>query len=423
LEHRNGDYLSQSLLKAQEELERKREQVQASCTGFAHSSQEQTTRSRMDTHGTGSASLPEHLGWGSEPLTRALRYNSKSLTRQDLSVSEPAHPQESVPLLAPGSGCGGRLSNQERIRIYPDLALALLRSRLVATARIWFLLKHIDKEGRGWFNRRDVDSFLAQRNSEYHVCGQRQLRKLLAKGDGIFWRRSGGRLWLRSTSKVAAQLHLQRLSGHPVSMPLAILLRGIGEVRAHLFGCFHSGRAGDDGLSKPIARSTLKKISSLSARTQRNYELRAAISRQVNFTIGGRVTSRDLENRGWRHGRALFIYSDLQGLFGLPGLEYTAWQLPNSYRGPYDIQPNGRQKSINREIADLFMKGITGNGVLLEDSNGSSFNRVPGRYFKNGQAAATSYNLNPRQDRYWKGKVRAYSSNQLWHVFSGQNET
>jgi hypothetical protein len=423
LDHRNGDFLSQSLLNAQEQLERKRERVQASCTGFAHSSQEQTTISRMDTHGTGSTSLPGHLGWGSEPLTRALRNNSKQVTRQDLSISEPGHPQEQVPIPDPGSGRRGRLSSQERIRIYPDIALALLRCRLVATARVWLLLKYLDKEGKGWFERRDVDRFLAQSNSEYHICGQRQLRKLLAKGDGIFWRRSGGRLWLRSTSKVAAQLHLQRLRGHPVSLPLTILLRGIGEVRAHLFGCFHSGRAGGDGLSKPIARSTLKKISSLSARTQRNYEQRAAIFRQVNFAIGGRVTGRDLENRGWRHGRAFFIYSDNQGLFGLPGLEYTAWQLPNSYRGPYDIQPNGRQKSINREIADLFMKGITGNGILLEDGKRSSLNRVSGMYFNSGQAAATFYNLNPQQDRYWKGKVQAYSSNQLWHVFSGQNET
>ena len=421
--HRNGDNLSESLLDAQEQLERKRERVQANCTGIAHSCQERSTRSQPATQRTGNTSLPLHLGWGSEPLTRALRSNSTPKTVQDRSVSEPAPPQKQVPLLAPGSCCIGRLSNQERIRIYPDIALALLRSRLVATARVWFLLKYIDKEGKGWFERRDVDSFLAQTNSKYHICGQRQLRKLLAKGDGLFCRRSGGRLWLRSTSKVAAQLHLERLRGHPVSMPLTILLRGIGEVRAHFFGCFHSGRAGDDGLSKPIARSTIKRISSLSARTQRNYEQRAAIFRQVNYAIGGRVTSIFLQNRGWRHGRALFIYSDFQGFFGQSGLEYTAWQLPNSYRGPYDIQSNGRQKSINREIADLFMKGITGNGILLEDGKRSSFNRVSGRYFNNGQAAATFYNLNPRQDRYWKGKVRAYSSSQLWHVLSGQNET
>jgi len=130
----------------------------------------------------------------------------------------------------------------------------------------------------------------------------------------------------------------------------------------------------------------------------------------------------DLENRAWRHGRALFIYKDHQGKLGSAGAEYSAWQLPNSYHGPHDLRPKGRQKSINREIADLFTKGKTGNSALQEGRS-VSLDRLSRRYFNNGQAAAKIYNLDPGQDRYWKGNKRGSSSNQIWHVFSGQLET
>lgn len=369
-----------------------------------------------------SFAFPGHLGWGSDPLSRALRNCSSLSTRQSAKFKEPLRPQETALPDSPKIDCAARLSNHEWIRVYPDLALALLRNKIAAPGRIWLLLKHIDEEGRGWLERKDVDRFLAQEGSKYRVCGRRQLRKLLSAGDGIFWRRSGGRIWLKSASKVAVTLNVRRLGGYPVSMPLNILLQGIGEVRAHLLGCYHSGHAGKDGLSKPIARSTLKDISSLSPRTQQKYEHRAGIFRQVNFVVGGRVRSSDIENRAWRHGRALFIYTDRQGRFGSSGAVYTAWQLPNSYRGPHGIRPKGRQKSINREIADLFTKGITGNSTLLEDDTRSSFERFSRRYFSNGQAAAKIYNLDPGRDRYWKGRVRPCSSDQIWHVFSGQQE-
>ena len=300
--------------------------------------------------------------------------------------------------------------------------MGLLRNKLVAAGRIWLILKHLDETGKGWFERADVDRLLTQKDSEFRVCGRRQLRKLLSKGDRLFWRRSGGRLWLRSPSKAAVNLGVQRLSGHPVSLPVNTLLQGIGQLRAHLYGCFHSGHAGKDGLSKPIARSTLKEISSVTPRTQRNYELRAGIFRQTNFAISGRVKRSDIENRAWRHGRALFIYKDRQGKFGSAGAEYTAWQLPNAYHGPHDMRPKGRQKSINREISDLFTKGITGN-CPLQERRRVSFERLSRRYFNNGQAAAKLYNLDPGPDRYWKGNKRGSPSDQFWHVFSGQNET
>jgi hypothetical protein len=70
------------------------------------------------------------------------------------------------------------------------------------------------------------------------------------------------------------------------------------------------------------------------------------------------------QERAWRQGRALFRLTDHHGQQGAPGATYLAWRLPNTY-GPargHQQRPKGRQKRINRQLADLFTKGMTGNG-------------------------------------------------------------
>src|SRR5690606_36304000 len=55
------------------------------------------------------------------------------------------------------------------------------------------------------------------------------------------------------------------------------------------------------------------------------------------------------------------------GRHGRPHTAYLAWQLPNSYSGPHEPLPRGRQKRINRELVDLFIDGMTGNGETSVD--------------------------------------------------------
>lgn len=69
------------------------------------------------------------------------------------------------------------------------------------------------------------------------------------------------------------------------------------------------------------------------------------------------------QERAWRQGRALFRLTDYHGQQGAPGATYLAWRLPNTY-GPARgrrPRPKGRQKRINRQLADLFTKGMTGD--------------------------------------------------------------
>jgi len=249
--------------------------------------------------------LPDHLGWGSVPLTNAFR---KAQRQQQRAL-------------------------RNNIKLYPDLALGMLGQKAVAAGRIWLLLQHIDRSGRGWLTLATAREQLTKENTALHICGRRQLRKLLARGEGLFWTRDAARIWLRSPVKVAAALGITHLSGRPVALPISILLEGLGSIRAHFYASFHSGRLKEHGGSPgklrgvpqaaPLSRATLQALSHVKPRTQRHYERRAKVQRQPNFVVSRQSNKDDIQEQAWRRGRAWFRFTDHAGKLGLFGLAIT----------------------------------------------------------------------------------------------------
>ncbi len=381
--------------------------------------------------------LPNHLGWGSVPLTQALRRVSlekaafhksqrpQRAAERNHQNGEFAHPAESLQ-----EALSDPLKDRTQIRLYPDLALGMLGQKMVAAGRIWLLLQHIDQSGRGWLNVTAAREQLTKKNAAFRICGGRQLRKLLARGEGLFWIRNHKRIWLRSPAKVAAALGITHLRGRPVALPLSALLQGIGLVRAHFYASFHSGRtkkqSGRPGdlrceiQSSPLSRATLQLISHVKPRTQRQYEKQARVQRQPNFVINKQSKKEEVQDQAWRRGQAWFRFTDHTGKLGEKGAVYSAWQLPNSYVGPHEQQPIGRQKRINQELADLSMKGMTGNGKGLFQE---AYNRPTEHvrlFHKSGAAAAMSFNRHPDGDAFWRSRLRRSGQYEFWHFLPGK---
>ena len=348
------------------------------------------------------AQLPAHLGWESAAFTQTMRQAQPTAS---LAVATAVSPQD-----APASPT--RLF-PETIKIYPDIAIGLLRQNQVAAGRLWLLLQAVDTAGRGWLAETAARELLTSKRGAWRFCGVRQLRNLLAEGEAVFWVRRDGRIWLRSVAKVAFALGVARLNMRPVAVPVSALRQKIGTVRAHLYATFHSSRERRNGANGPIARETVAHLTDVAPRTQRRYERKARVKRQAQFAIGGQASVANLQARGWQHGQATFQFKDFNGNQGQPGGSYVAWQLPNSYVGPHAQQPKGRQKRINRALTDLFMQGMTGNGRCL---------KVTRRFFDNGRLAAKSYLRNPEHDHYWRGRGNGcfddaqHKRYQLWQV-------
>ncbi len=259
------------------------------------------------------------------------------------------------------------------MKVFPDLALAMLRTKTAAAGRVWLLLRHADAAGRGRVAVDEATRLLTDDGSPLRVCGRRQLANLLRAGEGLYWQRDTdrhGAEWLRpaGVARVAAALGVARLGGSPVAVPLGELTGTIGRVRAHLYAAFHSGRTQTDLLTGerrargPISREALCKLSGATRNSQRNYERRARVGRRAAIALGAPVAAADAQETAWQRGRALFRLHDRRGRHGRPGAVYLAWQLPNEYTGPHATLPRGRRKRLNRSLADLFHDGMTGNG-------------------------------------------------------------
>jgi len=354
--------------------------------------------------------LPPHLGWESAQATAVLRQEEKR------DVCDAVHDVHQPTIRRHASRSTPQKERTPFIKVYPSLAQGIIREGQAAAGRVWLLLRYLDENGRGWVTEFEAQMHLTTKTSPTRIFGKRQWRNIIKKGDGIFWQRENGRLWLNSVGKTAAALGVWQLNGQPVKLPVSGLTGKIGTVRAHLYAAFHSSRtvvrSGDQPQSKPIARASLSARFNISPRTQRSYERKARIKSHKNYAVGAKNASGRTEKAAWQHGTAVFPFVDHLGKHGRPGASYLAWQLPNHYFGPHPAACRGQQKRINRELADLFMKGMTGNDNESVDKNTR-------RFCDNGRLAAKVYNQNQAaQDVYWRSPGK-----NIWHVLEAEESS
>jgi hypothetical protein len=295
----------------------------------------------------------------------------------------------------------------------------------------------MDEKGQGWIEKAVATAHLTDRNSPLYLCHERYLRLLLERGDGLLWtwqRGEGGRIWLRSEAKVAKGLGLERLGRTAVSLPLARLLRPLGQVRAYLYASFHAGRMGDGNGGRanrrpaPISRAVLSGLTGASRRTQRRYERQAGIEVETNVAVGRAIkagSKGEVEEQAWTYGRGWFTFEDRRGQIGPKGGRYQARQLPNSYavgRRSGITRLRGRKRRRTKRCyqqqrpnsqADLRHHGDAGNGPAVR---GHLSPLVARRYFADGAAGAKAWRRRGALG-YWAG--RRGRSSRLWHPLPG----
>lgn len=363
-------------------------------------------------------SLPPHLGWESAPVSAAIR-------RMRQAGEPEQEPPERDGSRAPRSAESGpnQEENETFITLFPTLALAMLREEQVACGRLWFLLRQLDEAGRGWVKRSDLYKAYTGGTSPLRFCSRRHLARLLAEGEGLFWTAEKERIWIRGQAKVAAALGVERLTGRPVAMPLTIFLGKIGELKAHFYTVFHSSRAGEREYGPPIARETITAVTGVPRRTQQHYERRIGLQKRPNIALGSAASDRKAgdgvagppasataQELAWQHGRAYFRFTDRRGRYGRPAQTYHAWRLTNSYRNIHPCLPRGRQRRINRQLADLCIKRGTGNGSLAA--------RPARCFFPNGAAAGRAWSRGRATAAYWP--TRGSGRWLVWSVVDGR---
>jgi len=371
------------------------------------------------------AALAPHLGWESEGYMRARRAADALRERRAACAEARRHnwrswrPQQQEPAKQAGRSAAAHSQPPAAIRLFPDMAMAMLRRGVAAPGRLWLLLQHIDVTGRGWVSTAEARSRLCTPGAPLHLCGWRQLRNLLDQGEGLFWQREDGtgeqRIWLAGTARAAMRLGITRVQLEPVALPVIHLLNGIAAVRAHFYASYHSSREQSDraGLGRPVSRATLAELMQVSPHSQRAYERVAGVRRHPNWAIGPAQAEAPAQELSWQHGQSLFTFTDRRGHYGRPGARYLAWQLPNSYQGPHQTQGRRHQKALNQQLVDLYSKGFTGNGKQQAEEEGAT--AASSRFYDNGQAAVRALNRGLQHDAYWRTERRE-KQYQIWHI-------
>ena len=405
---------SPALLAANQRLQERRTQLQHNRQPVMEPLPPWRAEPRQNSEGLHSAqqhlkTLPAHLGWGSESISRLIRQAHDRRQRQ-AQIAQPL----STPTLAsvPAGQCtvGGASARDPQSRpthipVIPELAFGMLKNGLASQGRLWYLLRHLDETGRGWHEQSAIRHKLTK--SAYRFCGRRQLANLLKEGEGIFWTFNRGRIWLQSPGRVAARLGVDHANYRPVAVPLKAFLGKVGLIRAHLYATYHSARTKDHELGMPVARETIEQITGVDPHSQRSYEKQLHLDVRHNLAVGEEIIENEqgqalAQERAWRHGNALFTLTDYKGKQGPKGRRYHAWQLPNSYGGIHAAESRGKRRRLNRQLIDLQKKGA-GNG------------HVGRRYFANGKQ------LERARGELWVDqycRTGRFSSGATWSVFS-----
>lgn len=283
-----------------------------------------------------------------------------------------------------------RVRLTETVKVYPSLLAGFLKQHEAPQARLYLLVRLIDKQGQGWVDFDLLVKLFTNRQSPYYIFTRKRLKQIVRKGNGRFWGFTDNkRIRYKSPDKIAFELDCKRLTGKSVAMPREALLSGIQQFRAYCQAAYVTGRGDGD---KPISRFTLRCLTGLSASSQRTYGRIAHIKHKVNVAISTseKYSQEALQEKQWKFGGHVFRFTDYKGVQdgNQPGDECLAWQRPNSYQTSLETVPKGRQRKINRAIDLVF----SGRGI----------GQVEKIYHLNGEAAANAFNRSPQVDHYFQ---------------------
>ena len=232
------------------------------------------------------------------------------------------------------------------MKIYPEIILkAMSNNKPVGGVKLWILAKHYDN-GNGFIPARDFKHYLKRtlgipRGRYDRWIRQAERLGLISYENGVYR--------LISLSKAAAIIGVTHLA-----QPLEIGVRRFVNAgwAAWVWAAYIKHHEG-----KPISRKTLKALTGIPERTQRDYERIAGVKNKGNYANLGNP-AKDPQN-------AIAIDRE-RGIYGKAG--QTRQRLPNSRTIPEEIKKakKGRTSKANRELNALLNKPSSSNQQSCE---------------------------------------------------------
>ena len=273
------------------------------------------------------------------------------------------------------------------IKIQPSLYTAVMREGLAKVARILLIAQLVDSDRNGHVPLDALRQFIDANN----IMGQRQLRKLLREGVGLFWDRTKTHIDTYAPHVIAVKVGVSHFSGRPVYVPSTAVIGSTKEFKAAIYAAFHAGREwqGRGEVKKPIARETMQGIMGVSSSTQQDYDSIANVRTEKNIAI---LATNDAQEAAWQTDGGAFPFTDWNGKNGKKGGVYIARQLPNDYHSKLKTASRANTIRTNERLnAKMDNMGInaeaserTGNRAIRQMADESDVCKL---YAKDGKQA------------------------------------
>ncbi len=286
------------------------------------------------------------------------------------------------------------VSLPDKVKVYPTLMNGFIAQGESVAARLYMLLRLVDKEGRGWLDRAYIRHLITDKTSPYHMWTQQYFGQVLRKGNGRFWQLThNGRIRYKKVKLIVDELDCGKLEAVPVYMPSAAIVESLKTFKANCLAAFHAGR----NEVNPITRQVIRNITGVSETSQREYDKITNTRSQTNICLTGKDWNKEnLREYNWKRGKNAFRFVDVHGKYSEPFTESIAYRLSNSYHPNMAQAPKGRQRRINREI-DLVKYVGRQNAVQGISSN------VKRRYYSDEGEAAKARSKNDHESFYRLG--------------------
>lgn len=324
--------------------------------------------------------------------TAPLQFNAADLLaqlQQQRPPAEPATPEQEV-------------ETSTHLLHHGDIAIAALKAGHTSHYQLWLLARLLDAPGRGWHRAAELRQHITTGASALYKWPR--MRQLLNEGNGRFWvyDKPNGRIWLRSTIKVAYSYDLSYLIGRFTKIDINQVRGRTQSFKAHCFAAWLQRR------DLPISQDAIERQTGLSPRTQRRYIELANITRHANICVGPQHTPANLQQAHWHHS-GVFQFTDYRGYHGGRMSRYVAWHLPSHYDSNVQVGSQRQARTLSNRLTDLARScGALGNGSRSHNVR---------LFCKNGRHAAQRFSKASDTDAYWPA-MQAKTGTRLWHALT-----
>ena len=227
------------------------------------------------------------------------------------------------------------------LKLHPDLALATMRNKQDRLYRVWVLARALNPQGSSYVEIVSIQA--AVKECSLQGLGPRTLARLLKQGDGVWWTRRKGCIYLHSLLRVCVALEVEKLRYNP--MPVAY--RWLKTLKVFRAACYASPFPSGSFWSNPISRRVLEDWAGKTGRTQRNYDkaLGKYIEKRENVATTGIPLKHGTEIPDGHFVDKVIVNGE--------EVLVLLKRLPNSFRVEFTKATRGMTRQVNRQLKQL----------------------------------------------------------------------